>query len=186
MNKDRLYLILATCGILLVSFVNGRGILFFYLSFVLLFYFASGAKGKHFISQFLKILPFSLILSFAYIVHAWLHNLPLLYYIELFNLRLFSIVFTLALFRRVADPVKALSFSRSLVYIFILTYSQAKSYMKTYRDFQLVRESRMIEEGGFKERIRFFRRMLEFFFLKSLEHSKAVSMALKARGFFIE
>ncbi len=186
MNRDRVYLFLLITGILLVSFVNNLYFLSVYFSLVLLLFFLKGLDFLSFVSQFLKILPFSLVLSLAYLLHAMINRLNPYFYIVLFNLRLFSIVFSLMLFRKIANPLKALSFSRSLVHIFMLTYSQTESYMRTYRNFELVMESRVVKDGGFRERLRFFARMLEFFFLKSVEYSKNVSMALKARGFFIE
>ena len=185
MNRDSFYLFLLILVLLLVSFVDNLFLLSSFLFAIVVAYLGLGGSLQTLLKTIRRIAAFCIVLSVAYWIHAILNNTDPLRYILLFNLRIMDMIISVLCFREFANPVHAFSFSRTLSYMFTLTYSQIQVYMSLYEDFKFVRRSRMVHTGGYSHRLSFFAKMVEYFFKKAIARSENTAMAMRARGFFL-
>ncbi|MDQ7056372.1 MAG: hypothetical protein Q9M89_07945 [Persephonella sp.] len=128
-----------------------------------------------------SILVFNSVVSVSYIFingFDW-------YYIALINMRVFGITFMTFLFIKRVNLFKLFSFSETLMFILILSYSQILTFQKLLTDFRFAMKSRTIKPD-FSDRYNFFRRVVGFFMKSSLERSKEINMAMKSRGFYTD
>ncbi|GEM_PF-3458483 len=185
MNKDRLMLLILFFEILLLSFVNNTVFLALYLFLIILLFLVKGGEVNGLILTIKRVIAFSFVLSIAFYLHSLFTGENPYRYILLFNLRLFDMVFSVLFFRDFANPVRAFSFSKTLSYMFTLTYSQIQLFLKVHSEFNMVMRSRMVKSGSYKERLLFFAKMTEYFFKKALRRAENTAMAMKSRGFFL-
>ena len=185
MNRDNLMLILLFLFIMILSFINNIIFLFGYFLSITIFYLIMRGRVGTLISAMLRVLPFLVVLSFAFYISSLLSKGHPYRYLVILNLRVFDMVLSLMFFREFANPLRALSFSSTLTYIFILSYSQIKTFTELYYDFSLVMRSRMVLDTSYKDRILFLRKMAGYFFKKAIARAEDTAMAMKARGFFL-
>ncbi|WP_456485448.1 hypothetical protein [Hydrogenimonas sp.] len=105
-------------------------------------------------------------------------------FIVLFNLRVFDITFlTLYLVPKI-NVAHALSFSKTLQFLYLASLSQIESFTRSYRDFILALRSRTVKPLSERKKRDFIGAMLYYFLKKALGNSKERAQALRARGFF--
>jgi len=131
-----------------------------------------------------SILLFNLVISIAYIIMAIAHQRSWSNYIVLFNMRVFDLTLLTFLFTHYANVAQALSFSKTLSYLWTISLSQIYSYQKSYENFMLALKSRLIKKMNERAKKEFITSVFGYFFTKALYDSEEKSLALKARGFF--
>jgi len=131
-----------------------------------------------------SILYFNLVISIGYILMAILHQRAWIDYILLFNIRVFNLTLLTLLFTHYANIAQALSFSKTLSFLWTISLSQIYSYQKSYDNFMLSLKSRMIKKMGERAKKEFIASVFGYFFKKALYDSEEKSLALKARGLF--
>jgi cobalt/nickel transport system permease protein len=105
-------------------------------------------------------------------------------FILLFNLRVFDITFLTLYIVPKLNVAEALSFSRTLQFLYLASLSQIGSFRRTYGDFVMALKSRTVKPLADREKRDFIGSMLYFFTKKALNQSKERAQALRARGFF--
>jgi len=131
-----------------------------------------------------SIFLFNSIVSISYIIFSILKNQSWIDYIILFNLRVFSLTYLTFFVLSKINLFNALSFSKTLTFLLVLSYSQILSFKKSYNDFRLSLKSRSITGLSLKDSYNYISSVFFFFFNKSLKNSEEISQAMKSRGFF--
>ncbi|WP_297452703.1 hypothetical protein [Persephonella sp.] len=182
--KDKLFFVLYLLGIIALTSVHNLWFFVVFLSFLFVF------SGKDIFSILKKtafsIILFNSIVSISYIIYSVLKNQEWFEYIILLNLRVFTITFMTFLFIQKINIFKALSFSKTLQFLVVLSYSQILIYKKSFNEFKLALKSRIIQKPERKDMYNFISRVSYFFLNKSINNSKEISQAMKSRGFFID
>ena len=182
--KDKLFFVLYLLGIIALTSVHNLWFFVVFLSFLFVF------SGKDIFSILKKtafsIILFNSIVSISYIIYSVLKNQEWFEYIILLNLRVFTITFMTFLFIQKINIFKALSFSKTLQFLLVLSYSQILIYKKSFNEFKLALKSRTIQKPERKDMYNFISRVSYFFLNKSINNSKEISQAMKSRGFFID
>ncbi len=182
--KDRLLLFLYITFIMFFTSIHNIYVLFI---FSILLLFLSGKDIFEILKKsLLSIFIFNSIVSISYIVFSLWKNQPWVDYVLLLNLRVFNITFLTFLFISKVNIFKAVSFSKTLQYLLVLSYSQILIYKRYFQDFSFALKSRTIEKPRKKDIYNFISRVFLFFFNKSIQNSKEITQAMKSRGFFIE
>jgi cobalt/nickel transport system permease protein len=100
------------------------------------------------------------------------------------NLRVYLLTYlTLWLSARV-NLFRALDFSRTLVFLLTLAYSQALSLRRVYQEFRLALRSRTIGRLAARDVYRHRASLGGFLLDKSLHEATDIAQALRSRGFF--
>ena len=182
--KDKLLFVLYLLSIVILTSVHDIWFFVAFLSFLFVF------SGKDIFSILkktaLSIILFNSIVSISYIIYSVSKNQEWLEYIILLNLRVFTITFMTFLFIQKVNIFKALSFSKTLQFLVVLSYSQILTYRKSFNEFKLALKSRTIQKLERKDMYNFISRVSYFFLNKSINNSKEISQAMKSRGFFID
>ena len=127
---------------------------------------------------------FNLVISLGYIVISWMHQRLWGNYILMFNMRVFDLTLLTFLFTYYANIAQALSFSKTLSFLWTISLSQIVSYQKSYENFTLSLKSRVIKKMSERAKKEFIASVFGYFFKKALYDSEEKSLALKARGLF--
>ena len=182
--KDKLLFVLYLLSIVILTSVHDIWFFVAFLSFLFVF------AGKNIFSILkktaLSIILFNSIISISYIIYSVLKNQEWFEYILLLNLRVFTITFMTFLFINRVNIFKALSFSKTLQFLLVLSYSQILTYKKSFNEFKLALKSRTIQKPERKDMYNFISRVFYFFLNKSMNNSKEISQAMKSRGFFVD
>ena len=182
--KDKLFFVLYLLSIVILTSVHNLWFFVVFLSFLFVF------SGKDIFSilkkTVLSIILFNSIISISYIIYSVLKNQEWFEYILLLNLRVFTVTFMTFLFIQKINIFKALSFSKTLQFLVVLSYSQILTYKKSFNEFKLALKSRTIQKPERKDMYNFISRVFYFFLSKSMNNSKEISQAMKSRGFFID
>ena len=175
-NKVLFFLLL----FVVVVFTNIHSIEILLLSGVFFLFLSQKIAYK----SFKAILFFNLSVTIGYLIQSAILSKPLDDFLLIFNLRVFDITFiTLYGFGKI-NIIEAVSFSKSLKFLFVATLSQISSFRKTYDDFILSLKSRSVNPLSQKNKKEFISSMFYYFLKKSLHNSHERTLALKARGFF--
>lgn len=153
--------------------------IYFYLSFFLILialnfnFFLKKIKRV-----FATILLFNFLVSITYSIFIKFD----LEYLLLINLRTLSITYLTFYFISHINLFKALSFSKDLSYLLVLTYSQIINFTKIFYDLKEAFKSRVIKKE--KKYLNLFsKKSVKLFFDKSIYNAKETSMAMRSRGF---
>ncbi len=180
--KDK---ILFTVYIALIILLTSIHSIYIFAFAILNLILISGNKALKILKKtFTSILLFNLIISVSYIIYCFSNSLPWFNYILLINLRVFSLTFLTFLFIEKVNLFKAFSFSKTVSFILILSYSQILSFKKYFDDFKLALKSRIINKPRLKDKYNFISNLFVFFLNKSINNTKEISEAMKSRGFF--
>jgi len=180
--KDKiLFVVYIFCVILLTSVHN---VYFFSIFILILFSLSFKDFFEIFKKSVLSILLFNSVVSISYIAYSIFKGTEWIDYIILINLRVFSLTFLTFLFISKVNLFKALSFSKTLTYLLVLSYSQILMFKKYFYDFKMALKSRTIEKPKRKDLYNFISTVSYFFLNKSINNSKEISQAMKSRGFF--
>jgi len=180
--KDKLIFLIYIFLIFVITSVHN---IYFIFGIFLLLVFFSGKKVFYFLKKsVLSILIFNSFISISYILFSLLKNQEWIDYILLLNVRVLSLTYlTFFVFSKI-NIFKAVSFSKNLTFLLVLSYSQILNFLKTYQDFKLALKSRIIEKPRLKDLYNHISSMFFYFLNKSLKNSEEISQAMKSRGFF--
>jgi len=177
------FLLYFVCVLLLTSIHS----IYFYSFFLLFLMIVSGKDLFPLLKKsIISVIFFNLTISISYIIFCIIKNEEWLWYVALLNLRVFTLTFLTFLFVSKVNIFKAVSFSKTLQYLLILSYSQILTYRKSFEDFRLSLKSRLIQKPDRKDIYTFITRVFSYFFNRSVENSREISQAMRSRGFFIE
>jgi cobalt/nickel transport system permease protein len=130
-----------------------------------------------------SILLFNLSVSVGYFVMSLIQTLSPWEFLLYINLKVYLLTYFVFYFFSKVDMIAFFSFSKELSFLLSISLSQIISYKKTFDDFRLAFQARVIRKVSEREK-GFITQVLEFFLLKALRDSKERTMAMKARGFF--
>jgi len=100
----------------------------------------------------------------------------------LFNLRSFTLLFfTFLMFRRV-NIFAVFTFSKTLSFLLILSYSQILAFRQTYFEFSMAYKSKTIVKPKIRELHRFIANTMVFFIRTAISNSTEILLALKSRN----
>lgn len=131
-----------------------------------------------------SVLWFNLTVSIGYMISAQVAHHPWVNYLVIFNLRVFVLTFSTFLLASSINIAQALSFSKTLSFLWTICLSQIYSYQKSFENFMLSLKSRVIKKMNERAKKEFIASVFGYFFTKALYDSEEKSLALKARGLF--
>jgi cobalt/nickel transport system permease protein len=105
-------------------------------------------------------------------------------FLLLVGLRVYLLTFCTLLLGARVNALRALSFSRTLVYVLTLAYSQTLAFRRLLDDFRLAFASRAVRRPGMADRYRHSARATAFFLGKAMKETQEITMAMTSRGFF--
>ncbi len=181
--------------------MKDRVVFFFYIAFVVLLtsihslYFLVGFALFLFLLSFreffillrktvISIFLFNSFISISYVIFSILENKQWLDYVLLLNLRVFCLTYLTFFIISKINLFNALSFSKTLTFLLVLSYSQILNFQKNFFDFKLALKSRTIEKPTKRDIYNYISSVFFYFFNKSLKISEEISKAMKSRGFF--
>ncbi len=100
----------------------------------------------------------------------------------IFNLRTFTLLFFTFLMLRKVNVFSVFSFSKSLSFLLILSYSQILTFRKTFYDFSLAYKSKTIVKPKTKAIHKFIANTTVFFIRQAMYNSTEILLALKSRN----
>jgi len=182
MTRDRWGLVLYSAAVLLATLVHRIDAL------ALLLGVALALSGRRVLSTVRKslrtIVVFNAVVTVSYIAVALLEGSEWWRVVVLINLRVFLLsVLTTILVHRV-NLLRALSFSRSLVYVISVATGQISMFRRTVVDFRLAFRSRMLGRASVRDRYRHAAATASFLVARAVQETTEVTLAMKARGFF--
>lgn len=182
MKRDRIYLLLYLGAVLAATWVHAPAWLAAGLGLTLL---VAGRDAWPLVRRaLLAVLAFNALISLSYAGMAWLQGFSPWDTLLRLNLRVLLLTCLTFLFIARANLFRALDFSRSLVYVLGLAYSQALTFRRAHEDFRLALASRSLRRPGLRERYRASAAAASWFLEKSLHAATQSSQALRSRGFF--
>ncbi|NOX16665.1 MAG: hypothetical protein GXO87_00070 [Chlorobi bacterium] len=179
--KTRIQLIIYFLSIIIITSYNN--VLFLTAIIPLLIILANKDFFKILKKTIISIAFFNFIISLSYIIMSIINNREWSGYIILLNLRVFDAAFLTFLLTTKVNIFRAVSISKNLSFLLVLSYSQIIMYKRTYEDFRLSFRSRNLVSPNKKTLYNFIRSSFIFFFMKSMHNSEEISLAMKSRCF---
>jgi len=106
------------------------------------------------------------------------------YYVILINSRVFLLTTMTFLLADRINLFEALSFSRSLVYLLTLAYSQTLMFRRLFEDFRMAHKSRTLLRPSVGDLYRHGGTTGSYFIRKALHNASEITQAMKSRAFF--
>ncbi len=182
--KDKIALLFYLIGVVVLTFIHD--LLLLSIISIALFFLA----GKEFIEIFRKsvvsVVLFNGIITVSYIGYALYTGKPWLEYVLLINLRVFVITYLTFLFVSKVNLFNAFSFSKTLMYLLTLSYTQILIVKRQFEEFKMALTSRVIDRPTRKDSYNFLSKVTYYFLSRSMQSTKEIADAMKSRGFFIE
>jgi len=100
----------------------------------------------------------------------------------LFNLRSFTLLFFTFLMLRRVNVFAVFSFSKTLSFLLILSYSQILAFRQTFFEFSMAYKSKTIVKPKVRELHRFIANTMVFFVRSAISNSTEILLALKSRN----
>jgi len=180
--KDKVFLVLYIAAVILITSVHDLTILATVLAIAVVL------SGKHcwkIASKALfTILAFNSIVTVPYVVMTFYQGGFSAYYVALINMRVFLLTFLTFLLVRRINPFVALGFSKSLVYLLTLAYSQVLTLRRLFEEFYLALKSRSLKRLSIRDLYSHGAATIAFFLQKSFNDAHDIAQAMKSRGFF--
>ena len=182
MNRDRALLIVYLAAVVAITMVHRLDALAVALALAVA---AAGRDAARIARRtVLAVVTFSAVVAVGYVTVAlWRGDLSWRYLL-LLNLRVFLLTFCTMLLATRINPLRALSFSRTLVYVATLAYSQMLAFRRLLDDFRLAFTSRAVRRPTTADRYRHAARAAAFFLGKAMKETTEITMAMTSRGFF--
>jgi cobalt/nickel transport system permease protein len=130
------------------------------------------------------MLVFTAIVTVAYAALAWWQGTFSWYFVALLNVRIFLLTSLSVLFALRVNAFRALGFSRTLVYVVSVAYSQSLAFRRLHEDFRLAFTSRSVGRIRARDRYRHAASTTSFFLRRALRETGDITMAMTSRGFF--
>ncbi len=182
--RDKLFLLFYVFGVFLFTIIHDIFVIgVFSLILVLLSYNQAITLIRR---SIISVLLFNGVITVSYILYAIFTGRQWLEYITLLNLRVFALTYLTFFFISKVNLFKALSFSKTLTYILILSYTQILIFKRQLNEFKLALQSRLLEKPSREDSYNFISTIFYYFLNKSMRNTKEISDAMKSRGFFVE
>ncbi|MCX7760384.1 MAG: hypothetical protein N2Z81_04280 [Hydrogenothermaceae bacterium] len=175
---DRYLLTVYILTVFLITSIHNIG---FYL-IVFLFFSIFSLKDLYRLlkKSIFSILLFNSVVSISYIfINGFDKD-----YLLLINLRVIVLTYITFFITSKINLFKALSFSKTLTTLLVLSYSQILTYKKLFEEFNMALTTRAVKELKFSDYLNFYGKVFEFFFDKSTKNVKDISDGMRSRGFF--
>jgi len=180
--KHRILFIAYLAAVVLITSIHD--IRFYLIALALLIPAAGGDLVRIARRAFFAIVLFNSIITVSYVVLSLVRGGFSFHYVVLINLRVFLLTFmTFVLVRRI-NPFKALGFSRSLMYLLTLAYSQFLTLRRLFEEFRLALKSRSPSRPVAGDLYRHGASAAAFLLNKSINDTADITQAMKSRGFF--
>ncbi len=132
----------------------------------------------------LAILIFNSMITVSYVALSLWQGTFTGQYVLLMNLRVFLLTFLTFLLVEHFNPFRAFSFSRSLLFLTSLCYSQVLTQRRLFGEFRFALRSRSIVSPGLRDLYRHSAATAAFFLHKSVSDAGEIARAMTSRGFF--
>jgi cobalt/nickel transport system permease protein len=106
------------------------------------------------------------------------------YFVALLNVRVFLLTSLSVLFAMRVNPFRAVDFSRTLVHVVTVAYSQALTFRRLHDDFGHAFTSRSVGRVRARDRYRHAAATASFFLRRALRETGDITLAMTSRGFF--
>lgn len=148
---------------------------------------ALGGRDAFWIARraFLATMAFAGVVSLAYVTQSyWLDAGVPWRWLTVVNLRVLDMSMLTFLFIRRVNLFRALSFSKRLSFLLVLTVSQSISLRRTLDDFRLGLSSRVAGRATLRDRYRASARAAGWLLDRALANAHESAQALQSRGLF--
>ena len=129
------------------------------------------------------VVLFSLLITVSYSLTLYLQNQPFWNYFLTVNLRSFDMVFLTLLFTRRVNLYEALSFSKELGYLLILSVSKIITMQRSFADYTDALKSRTPKKPERSEIYDYMGSAIAGFLDKNIREGRENFEAMKSRGF---
>jgi cobalt/nickel transport system permease protein len=178
----RILLFVYLAAVVLITWIHE--LQFYLVALASLVLFARGDFIKIAKRVFLALVIFNSIITISYTVITLFQETFSPRYVALINLRVFLITsLTFLLVERI-NPFQAFAFSRSLMYLLTLAYSQVLTLRRLFEEFRLALKSRSLSRPAVRDLYRHGASTGAFLLRKSLNDTNDITQAMKSRGFF--
>jgi cobalt/nickel transport system permease protein len=179
--KDKAALLLYLAALVAATSVHDLRFLGALLAVALLL---SGRSALRFALRTVRaILFFNGIVTLSYLALSHLRGSADGRFLLLMNLRVFTLTFLTFLFVSKTNPLRAFSFSRSLIVLLSLAYGQVAVFRRLLVDFRLAMRSRSPRKPGTTDLYRRAGAAGAFFLERALHDSEEIAQAMRSRGF---
>lgn len=131
-----------------------------------------------------SVLFFATITTTGYAVSMWLQSKPFFETMLLINTRIFAITFLTVVILHRLDLHRALSGSRTALFLLVLVQSQIRLYHQFGREFAHALNSRSTKRPSFRSRLRTAASTGRAIFLAALHEAEEKSHAMESRLYF--
>jgi cobalt/nickel transport system permease protein len=182
MTKDRAVILLYVAAVVLVTTVHD---IRFLIAGMLIILFLSGGDFWRIAKRAaLAIALFNSIVTISYCILSVIQGSFTVYYVTLINVRVFLLTSMTFLVRERINPFRALGFSKSVLYLLTLAYSQVLTVSRLFDEFRLALRSRSLNRPTLRNIYRHGASTGVFFLSKSLNDTREITQAMRSRGFF--
>ncbi len=138
-----------------------------------------------FLKKTKRLLPLLIFLAVVSLPYLFLHpqGASPWRWLLIFNLRALAMALSTAAFFSLVNPIKALSFSRTLKAIASLSYAQYSSFKRTYLSFSQALRSRTLRKHLGKAFFPYAGAVFGYFQRLSERRALEINQALRSRGF---
>lgn len=180
--KDRVALLLYLAALVAASLIHdplwlGGGLL-------VVLALAGRAAPRVLRRAVLAVLVFSSMVSVSYWIIAWVRGESPYEYLLLLNLRVLLMTSMSFLVIERVDLLRALSFSKTLVYVVTLASSQLLAFRRLYHEMGLALRSRSLGRLRVRDLYRHAAASGSFFIEKALADASEMAQGMTSRGFF--
>ncbi|MEJ5172297.1 MAG: hypothetical protein WHT47_01140 [Hydrogenothermaceae bacterium] len=175
---DRYLLIMYLTTVFLITSIHN--IWFYLLVFQLISIFSFKEFYKLIKKSIFSVLLFNSVVSIS---HTFINGFDK-DYLLLLNLRVFVLTYMTFFIISKINLFKALSFSKNLTTLLVLSYSQILTYKKLFEEFNMALTTRTVKDLKFSDYLNFYGKVFEFFLDKSTKNAKDISDGMRSRGFF--
>ena len=135
--------------------------------------------------SFVLVALFSLFITISYSLTLYWQNQPFWQYFVSVNLRSFDMKFLTLLFTSRVNIYEALSFSKDLSFLLILSVSKIMTMQRAYSDYTDALKSRTLRKPTRHQIYEYLGYAIAGFLDKNIRESKENFEAMKSRGFYV-
>ncbi len=179
-NLQKMMFFVYFIALLLVAFSNN---IYFIGLLLLIAFLLSGKLIIKLLKRTIIILFLAnFVISVFYVYLATVSHTLSYYSLIIFNLRSFTLLYFTFLMLRKVNIFTIFSFSKTLSFLLILSYSQILAFRKTFFEFSMAYKSKTIVKPKIRELHRFIANTMVFFIRSALINSTEILLALKSRN----
>lgn len=182
MNRDRTMLVVYLAAVVSATFIHDTRVLAAALVVTLALAGRDAARVAR--RAVVAVAAFTLVVAAAYVALSWWQGGVSWGFLALMVTRVVLIACMSVLFTSRVNPLRALGFSRTLVYVMTLAYGQAQTFRRLHTDFRLAFSSRSAGRVRPRDRYRHAASTASFFLRRALVETGDITLAMTSRGFF--